>query len=203
MVRGAVTAPTLSEGLVPGFAMAKQYVFLLASGRREGNTESLVRRAAAALPMEDAQTWLRLADYPLQPFRDLRHGPERYPEPTGNEKILADATLAATDLVMAAPLYWYGLPASAKLYLDYWSAWMRVPSLDFKQRMAGKVLWAVCALSDDDRSTADAYVGMLRLSAGYLGMRWAGVLFGSGSRPGDVFQDVRALSEADRFFAVS
>jgi hypothetical protein len=181
--------------------MARRYVFLLASGRRDGNTESLARRAAAALPGDDAQTWIRLADYPLLPFRDLRHGTERYAEPTGNEKILADATVAATDLVMAAPLYWYGLPASAKLYLDYWSAWMRVSSLDFKKRMAGKTLWAICALSDDDRSTADPYVGILRLSAGYLGMRWGGVLFGLGSRPGDVLQDARALAEAEQFFA--
>jgi multimeric flavodoxin WrbA len=183
--------------------MAQQYVFLLASGRRDGNTESLARRAAAALPTATARTWLRFADYPLPPFRDLRHGTEQYLEPTGNEKILADATLAASDIVMAAPLYWYGLPAAAKLYLDYWSAWMRVPSLNFKQRMTGKTLWAVCVLSDDDRTTADPYVGMLRLSAGYLGMKWAGVLFGSGSRPGDVLQDARALREAERFFAGS
>jgi multimeric flavodoxin WrbA len=180
--------------------MARHFLFLLASARRDGNTETLARRAAGALPATDTQTWLRLADLPLAPFRDLRHGSERYGEPTGSEKILADATLAATDLVMAAPLYWYGLPASAKLYLDYWSAWMRVPSLDFKLRMAGKILWAVCALSDEDRTTAEPYVGTLRLSAEYLGMRWAGVLFGLGSRPGDVLHDARALEEAGRFF---
>ncbi|MBX9584366.1 MAG: NAD(P)H-dependent oxidoreductase [Gemmataceae bacterium] len=181
--------------------MPRHFLFLLASGRRDGNTELLARRAAAARPPADARTWLRLADLPLAPFRDLRHGPESYPEPAGNERVLADATLAATDLVVAAPLYWYGLPASAKLYLDYWSAWMRVPSLDFKRRMAGKTLWAVCALSDDDRTTADPYVGTLRLSAEYLGMRWAGVLFGSGNRPGDVMSDEPALADADRFFA--
>ena len=179
--------------------MSRHFVFLLASGRVGGNTEQLARRAAAALPPEVAQTWLRLADLPLPPFRDLRHGPEPYPEPAGDEKVLADATLAATDLVMAAPLYWYGLPASAKLYLDYWSAWMRVPSLDFKPRMAGKTLWAVCALSDPDRTSTDPYVGTLRLSAEYLHMTWAGVLFGSGNRPGDVLVDAQALAEAERF----
>lgn len=181
--------------------MPRHFAHLLASGRRDGNTELLARRAAAATEAGAVHTWLHLADLPLAPFRDLRHGPEAYPEPTGNEKVLADATLAATDLVMAAPLYWYGLPASAKLYLDYWSAWMRVPALDFKKRMAGKVLWAVCALSDDDRGTADPYVGTLRLSAEYLGMRWAGVLFGAGNRPGDVLADAQALADAGRFFA--
>lgn len=177
------------------------YLFLLASGRRDGNTELLARRAAAALPRDAAQTWLHLADLPLAPFRDLRHGSEAYPDPAGGEKVLADATVAATDLVMAAPLYWYGLPASAKLYLDYWSAWMRVPALDFKKRMVGKTLWAVCALADDDRDTADPYVRTLRMSAEYMGMRWGGVLFGFGNRPGDVLADAEALAAAGRFFA--
>ena len=185
----------------PMSSMPRHFLFLLASGRVDGNTEQLARRAAAALPPDVARTWLRLSDLPLAPFRDLRHGPEPYPDPAGHEKVLADATLAATDLVMAAPLYWYGLPASAKLYLDYWSAWMRVPGLDFKRRMAGKALWAVCALSDDDRSTADPYVGTLRLSAEYLHMTWAGVLFGSGNRPGDVLADTQAVAEAERFLS--
>ena len=42
--------------------------------------------------------------------------------------MLLDATLAATDLVFVAPVYWYSLPAAAKLYLDYWSAWLRFTS---------------------------------------------------------------------------
>ena len=181
--------------------MPRHFLFLLASSRVGGNAELLARRAAAALPPDVAQTWLRLDDHPLPPFRDLRHGPEPYPDPAGHEKVLADATLAATDLVMVAPLYWYSLPASAKLYLDYWSAWMRVPALDFKPRMAGKALWAVCSLSDPDRTSADAYVTTLRLSAEYLHMRWAGVLFGLGNRPGDVLADADAMAEADGFLS--
>lgn len=187
---------------MPTPAPPRSFLFLLASGRRDGNTERLARRAAAALPPDTHQRWLRLLDLPLPPFHDLRHGPDPYPEPVGHERTLAGATLAATDLVMAAPLYWYGLPASAKLYLDYWSAWMRVPALDFKPRMKGKTLWGVCGLSDDDRSTADPLVGTLRLSAEYLGMTWAGVLFGSGNRPGDVDADTVALEAADTFFGM-
>jgi len=180
--------------------MARNFLFLLASGRREGNAELLAHRAARALEPTDHQRWLRLLDYPLPPFEDLRHDGQSYGEPQGHAQTLVQETLAATDLVLVTPLYWYSLPASAKLYLDYWSAWMRVPSLEFKARMAGKKLWAVCVLSDEDLQAADPLVGTLRLSAEYLQMDWQGVLFGVGNRPGDVLQDNKALAIAENFF---
>jgi len=182
---------------------ARSFLFLLASARREGNTEILARRAAAALPPADQQRWIHLDDVPLAPFRDIRHdvgGIGTYPQPEDHERALVEATLACTDLVMAVPLYWYSVPASAKLYLDYWSGWMRVPGLDFKKRMAGKRMWAFCAMSDEDRTAADPLIGTLKLSANYMGMEWKGVLFGYGSRPGDVEQDQSALAAAETFF---
>jgi hypothetical protein len=179
---------------------ARSFLFLLASARLEGNTEFLARRAAAALPQADQQQWIHLSDVPLPPFRDIRHDIGTYPQPEGHERTLAEATLACTDLVLAVPLYWYSVPASAKLYLDYWSGWLRVPGLDFKQRMAGKRMWSICALSDEDLTAADPLVGTLKLSAGYMGMDWRGVLFGYGSRPGDVARDTRALAAAEGFF---
>jgi multimeric flavodoxin WrbA len=179
---------------------ARSFLFLLASARRDGNTEILARRAAASLPPEEQQRWIHLDDVPLAPFRDIRHDVGIYPQPESHERSLAEATLACTDLVLAVPLYWYSVPASAKLYLDYWSGWMRVPGLDFKKRMAGKRMWAFCALSDEDRKAADPLVGTLQLSANYMGMEWKGVLFGYGSRPGDVERDQSALAAAEMFF---
>ena len=178
----------------------RRFVFLLASGRHEGNTELLTRVAAAALPPDVEQLWIRLSDTPLPPFRDIRHDAPNYPAPEGHERILADATLTATDLVIAAPLYWYSLPASAKLYLDYWSAWMRVPGLEFKDRMAGKRMWAITVVSDDDDATANPLIETLKLSANYLHMDWRGVLMGHGNRPGDVEQDAKAFAAAATFF---
>ena len=180
---------------------ARRFLFLIASARRDGNTEQLCRRAASTLPASVEQQWLHLDDVPLAPFRDIRHDVGTYPQPTGHEQTLADATLASTDLVMATPLYWYSIPASAKLYLDYWSAWMRVPGMDFKQRMAGKRMWVVSAFSDEDERMLDPLIGTLRLCAEYLHMEWRGVLKGYGSRPGDVQRDDVAMAAALRFFA--
>jgi multimeric flavodoxin WrbA len=169
--------------------------------RRDGNSETLARRAATALPPGVEQEWLRLADLPLPAFEDVRHsGNGVYPEPGGSGRTLLDATLAATDLVFVAPLYWYGLPAAAKLYLDHWSGWMRVPGVDFLRHMAGKGMWAVTALSEIDYSVADPLLGTLRLTADYTGMRWSGSLLGYGNRPGDILEDKTALATAEAFF---
>jgi NAD(P)H-dependent FMN reductase len=184
---------------------SRSFLFLLSSSRRDGNSEQLARRAANGLPASYPQIWLNLADLPLPAFADLRHAAKENwtPTVTGNARTLLEATLAATDLVMVAPVYWYSLPAAAKLYLDHWSAWLRAPGYDFKARMAGKTLWAVSAYSDTDPRFAEPLKETLRLSADYMQMRWGGHLLGTGNRPGDVLQDKISFAASDRFFAAA
>jgi multimeric flavodoxin WrbA len=179
----------------------RSFLFLLASTRSCGNTEALARQAAAQLPPEVEQRWLRLDDLALPLFRDIRHdGDGRYPTPGGDEKLLLDATLAATDLVIASPVYWYSVSASAKLYLDHWAGWLRVPGADFKARMRGKSMWAVGAHTSKDEAAIEPFQGTLRLSAEYLGMRWQGALLAYANRPGQVMDDEAALARAAAFF---
>ncbi|WP_371527789.1 NAD(P)H-dependent oxidoreductase [Streptomyces sp. NBC_01283] len=181
--------------------MTRKFLFVLGSSRPEGNTEILARRAAEQLPAEYEQRWLNLADHPLPDFEDLRHDSD-HTRPSGNSAaVLLDATVEATDIVIASPLYWYSVSATTKRYLDYWSGWLRTPGVDFKATLAGRTLWGVTALADEEPVVADPLVGTLRNSAAYLGMRFGGVLLGNGSKPGDVLNDERALTEAKSFFA--
>lgn len=176
-----------------------RFLFLLGSTQRAGNCELLVRRAAKRLLASVEQQWLFLPDYALPPFIDRRHD-ESYLTPTaGPEKTLLDATLAATDLVLVSPLYWYALSAPAKHYLDYWSAWLRPPDLNFRARMRGKTLWAVVAGSGP-AAEAQPLCEALQLTAGYMALSWGGYLYGNGSRPGDVRRDAAAWRAAERFF---
>lgn len=204
-LRARVAAFRLGALTVKSPAKAKNtrnYLFLMVGSRRGGNSEMLARRAAAALPDDIEQSWLRLSDLPLPPFEDVRHSGEGiYPAPGANGQILLEATLAATDLVFVAPLYWYGLPAPGKLYLDHWSGWMRLPNVDFKAHMAGKTMWVITAYSDVDPNMAAPLCGTLRLSAEYMKMAWGGFLLGYGNAPGDILQDQQALICADEFFA--
>ncbi|MFJ8463116.1 flavodoxin family protein [Streptomyces swartbergensis] len=181
--------------------MTRRFLFVLGSARADGNTELLTRRAAEQLPPDVGQQWIDLAEHPLPDFEDLRHDSDHVRPTEGNLALLLDATLAATDIVIASPLYWYSVSAQTKRYLDHWSGWLRTPGLDFKATLAGRTLWGVTALAHTEPEVADPLVGTLNNSAAYLGMRFGGVLLGNGSKPGDVLNDTEALARAKTFFA--
>ncbi|MEU0193135.1 NAD(P)H-dependent oxidoreductase [Streptomyces afghaniensis] len=181
--------------------MTRRFLFVLGSARADGNTQLLARRAAEQLSPDVEQQWIDLAEHPVPDFQDLRHDSDHVRPTEGNLALLLDATLAATDIVIASPLYWYSVSAHTKRYLDYWSGWLRTPGLDFKATMAGRTLWGVTALADTQPEVADPLVGTLNNSAAYLGMRFGGVLLGNGSKPGDVLNDTDALTRAKTFFA--
>ena len=171
---------------------------LIIGDRQTGNTETLARHAAKALPAGTEQTWLHLTELELPPFVDRRHTSGTYPMPTGDLKTLLDATLAATDLVFVSPVYWFSIPAALKTYLDHWSAWMRVPGLDFKARMTGKRLWVISTSGGCEKAQAmfDSY----RLCAEFLGLDFQTPLWGKGGAPGTVLADAEALAAAARHF---
>ncbi|MFG1668113.1 flavodoxin family protein [Streptomyces sp. Y7] len=181
--------------------MTRRFLFVLGSSRSDGNTELLARRAAEQLREDVEQQWIDLATHPLPDFEDLRHDSDHARPTRGNLALLFDATLAATDIVIVSPLYWYSVSAHVKRYLDYWSGWLRTPGADFKATMAGRTLWGVTALAHEEQEVADPLVGTLSNSAAYMKMRFGGVLLGNGSKPGDVLADAEALARAKTFFA--
>ncbi|MBZ3907289.1 flavodoxin family protein [Streptomyces griseiscabiei] len=180
--------------------MTRRFLFVLGSSRPDGNSEMLARAAAEQLPGDVERRWLDLAEHRLPDFEDLRHDSDHVRPEGDSRAVLLDATLAATDLVIVSPLYWYSVSAHVKRYLDHWSGWLRTPGLDFKQTMAGRTLWGVTALAHEEEEVAEPLVGTLNNSAAYLGMRFGGVLLGNGSKPGDVLRDTAALTRAKTFF---
>ena len=182
-------------------AVQRSYLFILGSARPNGNTELLARLAARSLPEDADQRWLSLLHDPLPLFEDIRHHEtRRYTVANQTEQKYLDATLVSTDIVIASPVYWYSLSASSKLYLDHWSAWMRLPDVDFRTQMAGKKLWGVTVLSDEALLGVQPLIETLRLSADYMDMEWGGVLLGYGNRPGDILSDSPSLERAEMFF---
>lgn len=182
--------------------MTRNFLFVLGSSRAEGNTELLAREAAEQLPPDVGQRWLSLAEHPLPDFVDLRRDSDHVRPPADTVPgLFLDATLAATDIVIVSPLYWYSVSGLTKRYLDYWSGWLRTPGIDFKEALAGRTLWGVTALAHEEQEVADPLVGTLNNSAAYMGMRFGGVLLGNGSRRGDVLNDADALARAKTFFA--
>ncbi|PJI99735.1 multimeric flavodoxin WrbA [Acidovorax sp. 69] len=179
---------------------ASHTLFLTASTREPGhvgNTEWLARQAAQALPSDSPQTWLNLARMDLPPFVDQRHTAGAYAPPEGDMKTLLDATLAATHIVFVSPVYWFSIPSPLKTYLDHWSAWMRVPGLDFKEPMGAKTLSLIT--TSGDRAKAQPMIDSVALCAQFLSMRWGGALWGKGGPPGAVQADAAAVAGARHF----
>ena len=179
---------------------APHYLFLTTSTREPGhlgNTEWLARQAAAALPSGTEQTWHHLARMQLPPFVDQRHTTGSYAPPEGDMQTLPDATLAAAHIVFVAPVYWYSIPSPLKTYLDHWSAWMRVPGLDFSGRMRTKTLSLIT--TSGDRPKAQPMIDSVALCAQFLSMTWGGALWGKGGPPGAVEADTQALTQARGF----
>ena len=160
----------------------------------------MAHAAAASLPPSVAQDWCDLTRAALPPFEDLRHGASYGPLPPAMAA-LAERTLKASDIVFVAPLYWYGLPAPAKLYLDHWSHWMRLPDLDFKALMAGKRAWLIMAHAGSTEAEIAPARDGLRFATAYLGMVWGGALLADANAPGDWQKDPQAQSAAPQFFA--
>ena len=182
----------------------RHFLFLVASARipgAVGNTEWLARQAARHLPEGATTQWLHLNDIDLAPFDDRRHDVGTYPMPDGDMLALLEATLAATDIVFVTPLYWYSFPNRLKLYLDHWSAWMRVAGLDFKTRMQGKRAWAIT--TSGNRAKTQPMFDSLKLCAEFLAMHWQAALWGSGGAPGAVEKDDAAIEAATSFFSSS
>lgn len=176
------------------------HLFLVASTREPGhlgNTEWLARQAAAALPADAARTWIHLARQGLPEFVDLRHTTGTYPWPQGPLRELLDATLAATDIVLVTPVYWFSFPATLKAYLDQWSAWLRVPELGFKEQMQRKRLHLIT--TSGTRQKAQPMIDSARLCAEFFPMPFAGALWGKGGAPGAVQADADAVREAATF----
>ena len=183
--------------------MTANFLFIAASTRERGhlgNTEWLAREAAAHLPASATQIWLHLSQLTLPPFVDLRHTTGHYPAPQGDMKTLLDATMACTDLVLVAPVYWYSMPSTLKTYIDHWSAWMRVPGLPFKEVMAKKRLHLVC--TSGNRAKSQPMMDSVRLCAEFLSMTYAGELWGKGGPPDAVKADEDALAAAQKFFVL-
>ena len=78
--------------------------------------------------LPDDVAWIDLTDPPLPPFVDLRPG---FALPTGPVLHILQAMQTATDIVFVAPVYWYALPAPAKLLLDHWSGWLDAAETGF------------------------------------------------------------------------
>lgn len=175
--------------------MERHFLFLLSSARPGGNSARLAQAAAASLPAP-AQRWIDLSAAQLPPYRDLRPGTAM---PEGDLAAILRAMRAASDIVIVAPVYWYGLPAPAKLLMDHWSGWFDAAETGFALWARDKTVHLITARADPDPTVPEPLERMVSRSVLWLNMRWGGALHGVGDAPGDIAQDRAAMAAAAGF----
>ena len=175
--------------------MDRRYLFLLSSARAHGNSALLARRAAEGLA-ETSQRWLDLTERQIAPYRDLRPGTAL---PEGDLASVMEQMRWATDIVIVAPVYWYALPAPAKLVMDHWSGWFDAPETGFATWARERTAYLITTRADPDPTVTEPVETMVQRSVLWLGMRWGGALHGVGDAVGEVAQDAAAMAAARGF----
>lgn len=133
-------------------------------------------------------------------FCDLRQvGGHRTPR--GRLGELAQATVAADEIVIVTPVYWYGLAGPGHEMLDHWSGWLEVPQMAFAETMRGKRLWLISARADAAGQSDRPLEDVVRRTAAWMGMAFGGALHGIGNEIGDIAKDAAALRVAATLFA--
>jgi len=108
------------------------------------------------------------------------------------------AKLRAADcIVLAAPLYWFSLPAQMKMFIDRWYA---LGSLK-PHGLRGKKFGLVVVYGDTDPYTSGAVNAfrMMEDTCRYLRADLAGVIYASADKPGEIHQQTELLASARAF----
>jgi len=122
---------------------------LIGSPRKGGNTDCLADaflEGAAEAGAETAKIYLD--DFNIRPIAEVCDEFSMRVDLRADDdwrKIMSQV-LQADVLVWAAPVYWQGVPAQMKCFVDRWSAYYSAEWLN--QGFAGKVWAVVCAYGD-------------------------------------------------------
>lgn len=166
------------------------------SPRVGGNTDVLTDQVLAGAAAAGARVEkVRLAEYNIHPIRDCR---VCQAEGGGGCAVKDDAfhlmdLLNEPDLIIfATPLYWYGMSAQLKAWMDRWSCFLD-PTID---KMHGAKLALIHPRGEAASRVADALRDGFRLIATYCGMEWVGDFDAICDRRGEVAEQPDTMARA-------
>ncbi|MGK9165295.1 flavodoxin family protein [Inquilinus limosus] len=183
-----------------------QALILSSSPRREGNSAVLAEAVAAGLAEAGhAAETVHLADAVGGFLRDCRQC--RRPDGScaiddGYRPLFLDRFLAADGIVLATPIYWYGMSAQLKAFFDRMFCYVAASypeSETVKARMTGKRIGLVLSSEEAYPTVSAAIVQQIREYSRYTRSRFVGVVHGYGNARGEVRRDpLDPLAQARR-----
>ncbi|MFH1084863.1 MAG: NAD(P)H-dependent oxidoreductase [Chloroflexota bacterium] len=170
-------------------------VGIVGSPRVGGNTDILVSEALAGAAEAGAQVdkvlLNKLRITPCQACEACRK--------TGRCRVeddmqpLYDQMLSADALVLGTPIYFWGVSAQLKAFVDRWFA-LAQPGV--QERLANKRVLLICAFADEDLHTPDAAILGMRTAVEYMGMRFLEPVRGVAWARGEIKDKPETLAQA-------
>lgn len=142
-----------------------QPLIILASNRRESNTENLLIKLYA----DDTYRLINLLDYHIQPYN---YSGTYHADDSFND--IVSVMLQHDDLIFATPVYWYAMSGLLKTFMDRLTDIVTIQKATGKQ-MQGKTL-SVIAVGSDPHLPQGFEVPFL-LTARYFCMTYKGCTY--------------------------
>lgn len=184
-------------------------LILIGSPRRDGNSAALaeaVRRGAESIGTRTQSCFL---DDCIEHFLHDTRSPHEGTAKDGYEALLLDRFLPSAGVVFCTPVYWYGMSAQTKAFLDrsfeYYVA-SHPRHADVLAGLQHKRIGLCVASEESYPGVALGIVHQLQEFARYTHSSFVGVVHGVGNRRGEVVHDPRnPVAAAERlgreFFA--
>lgn len=162
--------------------------------RPNGNVETLTKLATQGLMIEE----IYLKDCVIQPIIDKRHAAEGFTDVSDDYNAVIDRILPHDILIFSTPIYWYSMTGAMKNFIDRWSQTLRDPNYpDFKALMSSKKAYVIAVGGDEPYIKGLPMIQQFQHIFDFVGITFEGYILGEGNKPGDILQDLNALSAAN------
>ncbi|MEX2356275.1 MAG: flavodoxin family protein [Thermaerobacterales bacterium] len=150
-------------------------VLALQGSPRDGNTVKALHDVVEGLAVP-ADIW-DLEERPVLPIGDCAVCEQRGRCSRDDAfDRLYPSMVSAPLLILGSPLYWYGVSAQLKAFLDRWSCGLHTDDRRFRNLMRGKPVAVVSPQADPDLSVGQPLIDSIRLTCDFMDMRFVGAL---------------------------
>jgi multimeric flavodoxin WrbA len=177
----------------------KNLLVLMGSPRKKGNSSTLAMEAIQGAKAEGARVEShRLHDMNIHPCHACEYcrkeGAKRTCSQADDMQLLYPKLRAADAILISGPVYWFTIGAQTKLFMD------RLYALGLEEGygLRGKKIGIILTYADEDAFKSGA-VNALRAfqdAFNYVGAEIVGMVYGSGSMPGEVRGNPRLMTAA-------
>ena len=173
-------------------------VGLVGSGRKDGNTNTLVDKILEGAKTKDNVTEkVFLADLKIYPIGDCSACRKAGGCSIKDDfNTLMDRVLESDCVIFGTPLYWFGPSAQIKAFIDRWVCRMAFDETGFRAKMKGKKCLLAVPHQDENLSGAEHLLGMMEKTFEFLDMAYLGKIQTKAWRRWETGQDEATLKHA-------